>query len=53
MTLQKAFNPWDDIDRLYVSGKEEERKLSFIEEYINAKLQGLTSVSTLGHTAKK
>ena len=41
MTLHNTLHPRDDIDRLYVSRKEEGRGLAGIEESIDASIQRL------------
>ena len=41
MTMHKALNPSDDIDRLYVSRKEGGRGLTSIEDSVNASKQRL------------
>ena len=41
MTMHKALHPRDDIDRLYVSRKEGERKLASIEDSVDASIQRL------------
>ena len=35
MTMHKTLHPRDDIDRLYVSRKEEERRHASIEDSVN------------------
>ena len=39
--MQKALHPRDDIDRLYVSRKGEERVLTCIEDSVDASIQRL------------
>ena len=39
--MGKALHPRDDIDRLYVSRKEEGRELVKIEDNVNASIQWL------------
>ena len=41
MTMRKALHPGDDIDRLYVSRKEEGRGLASIEDSVDASIQWL------------
>ena len=41
MVMHKALHPRDDVDRLYVSRKEEERGLASIEDSVNALIQWL------------
>ena len=41
MTMHKALHPRDDIDRLYVSRKEEGRGLASIEDSVDASIQRL------------
>ena len=41
MTIHKALNPSDDIDKLYVSGKEGWRGLANIEDSDDASIQRL------------
>ena len=41
MTMHKALHPRDDVDRLYVSRKEEGRGLASIEDTIDASIQRL------------
>ena len=39
MTMHKALRPWDDVDRLYVSRKEEGRRLASIADSVDASIQ--------------
>ena len=39
MTMHKALHPRDDVDRLYVSRKEEERGLTNIEDSVHAPIR--------------
>ena len=39
MTMHKALNPIDDVDRLYVSRKEEGIGLASIEDSVDASIQ--------------
>ena len=41
MTMHKALNPRDDVDRLYVSRKEGRRGLTGIEDSIDTSMQRL------------
>ena len=41
MTMQKALQPRDDVDRLYVSRKEGGRRLSRIENSVYASIKRL------------
>ena len=41
MTMHKALHPRDDVDRLYVSRKEEGRRLASIEDSVDASTQRL------------
>ena len=41
MTIKKALHPKDDVDRLYVSRKEEGRGLAVIEDSVDASIQFL------------
>ena len=41
MTMHKALHPRDDVDRLYVSGKEGRRGLARIEDSVDASIQRL------------
>ena len=41
MTMHKALHPRDDVDRLYVSRKEEGRGLASIEDSVDASIQRL------------
>ena len=41
MTMHKALHPRDDVDRLYVSRKEEGRGLASIEDTVDASIQRL------------
>ena len=41
MTMHKALHPRDDVDRLYVSRKEEGRGLANIEDNVDASIQRL------------
>ena len=41
MTMYKALQPRDDVDRLYVSSKEGRRRLAGIEESVDASIQRL------------
>ena len=41
MTMQKALHPRDDVDRLYLSRKEEVRGLARIEDSVDASIPGL------------
>ena len=41
MTMHKALHPKDDVDRLDVSRKEEERGLTSIEDIVDASIQRL------------
>ena len=41
MTMHKALDPKDDVDRLYVSRKEEGRGLASIEDSVDASIQRL------------
>ena len=41
MTIHKALNPRDDVDRLYVSRKERRMELANIEDNVNASIQQL------------
>ena len=41
MTIHKALHPRDDVDRLYVSRKEEGRGLASIEDSVDASIQRL------------
>ena len=41
MTMHKALHPRDDVDRLYVSRKEEGRRLASIEDSIDTKIRRL------------
>ena len=41
MTMQKALHPRDDVDRLYISRKEEGRGLTSIEDSLDASIQRL------------
>ena len=41
MTMHKALNPRDDIDRLYISRKEGQRGLAIIEDSDDASIQQL------------
>ena len=41
MTIHKALHPRDDVDRLYVSRKEEGRELTSIEDTVDASIQRL------------
>ena len=41
MTVHKASDPIDDIDRLYVSRKEGERELTNIKDSVDASIQRL------------
>ena len=41
MTMHKALNPRDDVDRLYVLRKEEGRGLASIEDSVDASIQQL------------
>ena len=38
MTLHKTLHPRDDVDRLYVPGKEEERGLASIEDNVDTSI---------------
>ena len=39
MTMHKILHNRDDVDRLYVSGKERERGLASIEDSVEASIQ--------------
>ena len=39
MTVHKALHPRDDVDRLYVSGKERVKRLASIEDIVDASIQ--------------
>ena len=39
MTMRKALHPRDDVDKLYVSWKEEGRALASIEDSVDASIQ--------------
>ena len=39
MTMHKALHPRDDVDRLYISRKEEERGLTSIEDSVHASIK--------------
>ena len=39
MTMHKTFHPRDDVDRLYVSRKDEGRGLASIENNVDATIQ--------------
>ena len=41
MTMHKALHPRDNVDRLYVSRKEEGRGLGSIEDSVDASIQQL------------
>ena len=41
MTMDKAWHPWDDVDRLYVSRREGGRRLTSIEDNLDASIQRL------------
>ena len=41
MTMHKALQPRDDVDRLYVSNKERGRGLARIEDIVDASIQRL------------
>ena len=41
MTMHKALQPKDDVDRLYVSRKEEGRGFATIEDSVDASIQWL------------
>ena len=41
MTMHKVLHPRDDVDRLYVSRKEEGRGLTSIEDSVDASIQKL------------
>ena len=41
MTMHKALNPRDDVDRLYVSRKAGGRRLANIEDGVDASIQRL------------
>ena len=41
MTMHKALHPRDDVDRLYVAGKEGGRGLASIEDSFDASIQRL------------
>ena len=41
MTMHKALHPRDDVDRLYVSRKEEGREIASIEDSVDASIQQL------------
>ena len=41
MTMHKALDPRDDVDRLYVSRKEGGRRLASIEDTVDASIQQL------------
>ena len=41
MTVHKALNPRDDVDRLYISRKEGGRGLASIEDSVDASIQRL------------
>ena len=41
MTMHKALHPRDDVDRLYVSRKDEGRGLASIEDRVDASIQRL------------
>ena len=41
MTIHKALHPGDDVDRLYVSGKEGGRGLTSIADSVDASIQRL------------
>ena len=41
MNMHKALHPRDDIDRLYVSRKEEGRGFASIEDSVDASIQRL------------
>ena len=39
MTIHKALNPKDDVDKLYVSRRGGERKLAITEDNVDASIQ--------------
>ena len=41
MTTHKALHPRDDVDRIYVSKKEQRRRLASIEDSVDASTQRL------------
>ena len=41
MTMYKTIHPRDDVDRLYVSRKEGERRIASIEDTVDASIQRL------------
>ena len=41
MTMHKALHPRDDVDRIYLSRKEEGRGLASIEDSVDASIQRL------------
>ena len=41
MTMHKALHPWDNVDILYVSRKEEGKGLAIIQDSVDASMQRL------------